>query len=36
MEAFCKTFPVKRQLLVGSQGIPLEKFLSIPVEDWFR
>lgn len=36
MEAFCKTFPVKRQLLVGSQGIPLGKFLSIPVEDWFR
>ena len=31
-----KAFPVKRQFLVGSQGIPLEEFLSTPVEDWMR
>jgi predicted AAA+ superfamily ATPase len=34
MEAFCKSFQVKRQLLVGGQGIPVEEFLSIPVEHW--
>jgi hypothetical protein len=34
MEAFCKAFKVKRTLLVGSGGIPLEKFLVTPVEHW--
>jgi predicted AAA+ superfamily ATPase len=33
-EAFCKMFPVKRQLLVGGQGISLEEFLTTPVEHW--
>jgi hypothetical protein len=36
MEAFSRAFRVKRQLLVGSQGIPLAEFLSTPVEAWFR
>jgi hypothetical protein len=34
IEAFQKTFRVKRQLLVGGQGIPLEEFLSTPLEMW--
>jgi hypothetical protein len=29
-EAFCRQFNVKRRLLVGGQGIPLEEFLSTP------
>ncbi len=34
MAAFAKAFPVKRQLLVGTQGIPLEEFLSRPAAHW--
>lgn len=34
MEEFCKTFNVKRKLLVGGQGINIEEFLSSPVEKW--
>jgi predicted AAA+ superfamily ATPase len=34
MEAFCKTFRAKKTLLVGSQGIQLEEFLSTPIEHW--
>jgi len=30
LEAFSKEFPTKRKLLIGSQGIPLEAFLSLP------
>lgn len=36
MEEFCKTFDVKRQLLVGGQGIPVEEFLTSPVEKWMK
>jgi len=36
MEAFCKTFPVKRRLLVGGQGISLDEFLAMPIEHWLR
>lgn len=36
MESFCKAFPVKRQLVVGSQGVPTEEFLATPIEQWFR
>ncbi|MCJ7778721.1 MAG: DUF4143 domain-containing protein [Sedimentisphaerales bacterium] len=36
MEAFCKTFDVKRQLLVGEQGISFEEFLTTPVEQWVK
>jgi len=32
--AFSKTFPVKRKLLVGAQGIPLQEFLTTPPEKW--
>ena len=34
MAAFAKAFPVKRQLLVGAQGIPLEDFLTQPLAHW--
>lgn len=33
--AFSKQFPVTRKLMVGAQGIPLEEFLLIPVEELF-
>jgi len=36
IETFCKTFPVKRQLLVGGQGISLDEFLATPIEHWLR
>jgi len=36
MEEFCKTFDVKRQLLVGGQGIAIEEFLKSPVEKWVQ
>jgi predicted AAA+ superfamily ATPase len=36
MEAFAKAFPVKRQLLVGEEGIPVGEFLSTPIEHWLR
>lgn len=32
--AFTAAFPVKRQLLVGAQGIPLEEFLTQPAAHW--
>ena len=34
VEAFAGEFSVKRKLLVGSQGIPVEEFLLIPPEEW--
>ena len=34
MDAFCSRVRVKRRLLVGAQGIPLEDFLLAPVETW--
>lgn len=34
MEAFVETFDTKRQLLVGSQGIPFEELLATPIEHW--
>jgi len=36
MDAFSKTFKVKRQLLVGSGGIPIEEFLATPIERCLR
>lgn len=36
MDAFSKTFKVKRQLLVGSGGIPVKEFLVAPIEHWLR
>jgi predicted AAA+ superfamily ATPase len=34
MEAFCRQYRVKRSLLVGGQGMPLEEFLSAPAGHW--
>lgn len=35
MDEFARIFKPKRQLLVGGEGIPLEKFLSVPAVNWF-
>jgi hypothetical protein len=34
MDAFAKMFPVKRKLLIGSQGIALRDFFLTPPEQW--
>lgn len=34
IEAFSKRFKVTRKLLVGQSGIPLENFLTMPLEHW--
>ncbi len=34
--AFAEAFKPKRTLLVGGDGIPLEEFLTRPVEHWLR
>ncbi len=34
IEAFSKEFPVQKKLLIGSGGIPMEEFLSSPIERW--
>jgi predicted AAA+ superfamily ATPase len=34
MTAFADAFRPSRKLLVGGDGIPLEEFLSMPVEQW--
>jgi predicted AAA+ superfamily ATPase len=36
IEAFSKEFKVKRKLLVGPQGIPIDEFLLIPLEALFH
>lgn len=36
MEAFSKTFPSARALLVGGDGVPVEAFLTMPVRDWLN
>ena len=36
MEVFSRTFRVKRQLLIGTGGIPVDEFLSEPMETWLR
>lgn len=36
MAAFAETFRTARQLLVGGDGIPVEAFLSKPVEHWVK
>ena len=35
MAALTKAFKVKRQLLIGQEGIGLKEFLTKPVEHWF-
>ena len=34
MDAFDKTFKPQRKLLAGGDGIPLEKFMLTPAEEW--
>jgi len=34
MDAFARAFNPQRKLLIGGQGIPIEEFLSVPVETW--
>lgn len=36
MKAFCESHRVKKKLLVGADGIPLERFLLMPPELWFK
>lgn len=36
IEAFSKEFEVKKKILVGAQGIPLEDFFYLPVEELFK
>ena len=36
MDAFATAFRPKRRLLVGGDGIPVEEFLTRPVEHWVR
>ena len=36
LAAFADAYHPKRQLLVGGDGIPLEEFLSRPVQYWVR
>lgn len=36
MTAFNKAFNPQKKLLVGAQGIPLEEFLSSPIEEWVK
>ena len=36
IEDFCKAFDVKRQLLVGGQGVAIEEFLASPVGKWVK
>ena len=36
MEVFSRAFRVKRQLLIGTGGIPVDEFLSEPMETWLR
>lgn len=34
MDAFAKTFPVRKKLLIGDQGLPWQEFLLIPPDQW--
>ncbi len=36
MDSFNKTFNPKNKIIVGRQGIPLEKFMLAPVSDWMQ
>ena len=36
MDSFAKAFPVKRKLLIGSQGIALRDFFLTPPEQWLE
>jgi predicted AAA+ superfamily ATPase len=36
IEAFAREYPVKKKLLVGAQGIPLEEFFQASPLEWFE
>jgi predicted AAA+ superfamily ATPase len=36
VEAFASAFRPQRNILVGEGGIPLERFLTAPVEEWIE
>lgn len=36
MDEFSRLFKPKRKLLVGGEGIPIDKFLSVPATKWFE
>ena len=36
MAEFCRQFDVKRKILVGGQGIPLDEFLQTPPKTWIE
>lgn len=36
IEEFDRSFKPKRKLLVGGEGIPIDKFLSVPALKWFE
>jgi len=36
IEEFDRRFKPKRKLLVGGEGIPIDKFLSVPALKWFE
>jgi hypothetical protein len=36
LAAFAQAFKPKRKLLIGGDGIPVEQFLSRPIEDWVK
>ena len=33
MDAFLKAYPESRMILVGSDGMPVEEFLTMPLRD---
>jgi hypothetical protein len=36
METFASLFKPNKKLLVGGSGIPIEEFLSTPVQYWIK
>jgi len=36
IKVFSNALPVRKNLLIGIQGIPVEEFLAIPIERWFE
>ncbi|HLF67317.1 MAG TPA: DUF4143 domain-containing protein, partial [Gammaproteobacteria bacterium] len=36
METFNQEYATYKNLVVGSQGIPLDKFLITPIDHWFQ
>jgi len=36
MNTFVKMYAPFKALVIGSQGIPIQEFLSIPIDIWFQ